>query len=378
MSKIYYIDPQSYNNLSVYDASLLGNIPDQEMVYYYSDLYQLSSLPDCTCRCYFHYSNYRCGLRKALSYAGSMLRVFCDAWRERPAVIHIQWIRLWYLDYLIAWLLRRRGIKIIFTAHNILPHVRRPSDFGQYQKYYRLVDGIIVHDNRTRLDLSSQMQVDLQKITVVHHGVLESQIPAEEAKARASELRKELDIRPGQIVFSCLGIQKAYKGTQEVVNVWASTPGLRDNPNCRLLIVGRKHDVDYVPVEGLPNVYTWDGMLSDLDFEAYLELSSVVLLTYRRISQSGLLFSAVNRCVPVLISDVGGMPEILDSGNIGWNMGALSEPELARWMQYLSEHPEEIEARRADKEAFLTIQHNYKWSVIGPQTSDLYHRIAKS
>lgn len=374
-TKIYYIDPQSYNNLSVYDFSLLNNVFGQEIVYYYSDLYQLPTLPKCENRCYFHYSNYKSGWKKALSYAWSMLKLFCDAWRERPAVIHVQWFRLWYVDYLFSWLLRRRGVRFVFTAHNILPHVQRPSDPKQYRKYYHLVDGIIVHDQRTREDLIAQMQVDASKVFVVHHGVLESQIPAVEVKRRAEDLKQELKILPGQVVFSCLGIQKAYKGTQEVVNVWAATPALRDNPNCRLLIVGRKHDVDYSPVEHLQNVYTLDGMLSDLDFEAFLELTSVVMLTYRRISQSGLLFSAVNRGVPSLISDVGGMPEVLSVGNVGWNMGLLSEPELARWMQYLSEHPEEIAARRKDRAAFHTILHSYDWSVIGAQTSKLYNTI---
>lgn len=370
--KVYYIDPQSYNNLSLYDYSLLSNVKGHQLRYYYSDLYQLQALPCDDCRCVFHYSNKRNNLLKALSYCMSMLRILIDVVSCRPDVVHVQWLRLWHVDYAFAWILRKIGIRVVFTAHNILPHVQRASDPKNYRKYYALVDRIIVHNSRTRDELAEQMQVERTKISVLFHGVFENFVDESAVGKRREALAQQLEIRPGQIVFACLGVQKPYKGTQEVVEVWASTPELRDNPDARLLIIGRNHGLDYTPLQACRNAYVLNEMVDDVDFEAYLELSSVVMLTYRRISQSGLLFSAVHRNVPVLVSDVGGLTEALAIGHIGWNIGSLSVEALREAMCRLVKNPDEIAQVRADKAEFDKICAAYDWRNIGTQTSEFY------
>lgn len=372
MCKVYYIDPQSYNNLSMYDHSLLSAVKGHEIVYYHNDLYQLPEMPQATCRNIFHYCHYSLGALKGLSYLWSVIRILYDAWRERPDVVHIQWIRLWKLDYWAAKILKKLGCRLVFTAHNILPHVRKKGDEVRYKQYYEIVDKIIVHTSRTRQELADMLQVDLGKIEVIFHGAMKSDVPDDLVERKAHELMQQLHIAPDTIVFSSLGVQKPYKGTEEIIKVWSSTPELRDNPKCKLLIMGRCHHIDYTPIASLPNVVAEDRMLSDEEFEAYLRLSSVVLLTYRVISQSGLLFSCVNRKVPVLISDVGGLPETLGFGNIGWNIGRLSVESLRNGMLRLATHPEEIAAVRANKAGFDKIKEVYSWSTIGEHTSALY------
>lgn len=377
MGKVYYIDPQSYNNLSTYDLSLLSAVKGHELVYYYSDLYQLPQLPAAVCRKRFHYSSKKLGVMKGLSYAWSIVRVLFDAWRERPEVVHVQWLRLWSLDYFVARMLKKMGCKVVFTAHNILPHVKRAGDEERYRKYYELIDKVIVHTSRTKQELVDMLHIDADKIEVIFHGAIDSNVPADVVERKAAELRLQLQIAPDTMVFSALGVQKPYKGINEVIEVWSTTPELRDNPKCKLLIMGRRHDIDYSPVASLPNVVAADRMLSDEEFEALLQLSSVVLLTYRTISQSGLLFSCVNREVPVLISDVGGLPEALGFGKIGWNIGVLSVEALRKGMLQLVAHPEEVEAVRMDSAAFENIRKNYSWTAIGTQTSQLYQHLCE-
>lgn len=375
MSKVYYIDPQSYNNLSVYDYKLLSHVQGHEIIYYYCDQYQLKDYPAKISRCRFHYNKYNNSLLKAISYFFTMVGIYIDVCRECPNIVHIQWIRLYYIDYMFAWLLKRRGTKVVFTAHNILPHVPSRFDHSHYRGYYSLVDSIIVHDHKTRDDLSFQMQVKKSKIHVIHHGILDTEVSELDLINRKNQLCKDLNITSDQLVFSCLGVHKPYKGTQEVVNVWSSTPELYSNPKCKLLIIGRRFNIDYSPVSSLNNVYILEKMVSDLDFEAYLSLSSVVMLTYHKISQSGLLFSAVNRGVPVMISEVGGMPEVLSVGKIGWNIGAMTEENLHRCLKTLIENPQEIEDCRNNKSAFMQVRKSYDWSSIGQCTSKMYASI---
>lgn len=369
--KVYYIDPQSYNNLSLYDLSLLKNVKDVKVTYYYSDLYQLEEFPNAQCKCRFHYSRKK-GVAKVCSYVWSICRIFFDVLMERPDVVHVQWIRIWHVDYLFAFLIRALGVKVVHTAHNILPHLRRRKDEFHYPKYYRLVDAVIVHNERTRQDMVRQMQVPLDKIHVIRHGVLQNPIPNDSVMKRSAELRKHLGFDAHTIIFSSLGVQKSYKGTDDVIKAWMGCPELRDNAMCHLLIGGRNHDIDYSQLEGCSNATTIESMLSDLDFEALLELTDVLLLPYRAISQSGLIFSAINRQVPVLVTDIGGLGEVLLQGNIGWNIGQPSVEELRRKMVWLVAHPEEIDFVRQQSSEFEKLQKVYSWEDIGSKTVALY------
>lgn len=376
MGKIFYIDPQSYNNLSMYDFSLLSAVKGHELVYYYSDLYQLKTLPSAVCRKRFSYSHRKSGILKGLSYVSSMLGIAYDVWRERPDVIHIQWLRLWHLDYLLLFFFQRCGCKVVFTAHNILPHITGPDDKSHYTKYYKHVDAIIVHNEGTRLDLSSQLGIDIAKIHVIRHGMFEPSFTEDEVENRSLELKQKFGLSSSTIVFSALGVQKPYKGIIEIVEAWSSSPMLSQSPHCHLLIAGRNHGIDYSPVSALQNVTIIDEMIPDLDFEAFLDLSSVVLLPYRKISQSGLLFSCINRERPVLITQVGGLPEALKIGEIGWNIGTLSVESLQRKMIELVENPQLIENVKSDTRAFDALRNAHDWDEIGQHTARLYSMIA--
>lgn len=370
--KVFYIDPQSYNNLSEYDFSLLSNVHGHDITYYYSDQYQLSTLPGYNNKCYFHYSTKKNSITKGLSYAWSIVRIAVDAIVSKPDIIHIQWLREWHIDYAFAIFMHFLGIRLIFTAHNILPHVIKPNDDKHYNKYYKLVDTIIVHNSRTREELAAQMNLDKNKIKVIFHGVFDSRINKFSVENRANELRKELCIKTSDIVFSCLGVQKPYKGTSLVVEMWAKNSEFYANPNIHLLIVGRMHGIDYTPIQDCSNVYILDEMISDLDFNAFLYLSSVVLLPYMKISQSGLLFSSVNSHIPVLVSDVGGLAEPLRYGQIGWNMGEPKIENLQKYMLKFIDNPDMIAEKKEHIEEFEKVRTVYSWKTIGIQTAKLY------
>lgn len=370
--RVFYIDPQSYNNLSVYDYSLLDNVHGHEVTYFYSDNYQCDHLPGQHQYCVFHYNSKSNVVAKGLSYVWSIIRILWQVITKRPDVIHVQWLRIWHLDYAFAWLSKKMGARLIFTAHNILPHTPKASDTPHFRKYYRLVDKIIVHNNRTRNELTEFAQVSPEKVKVILHGVFPSHVDNDAVQQAANAIKAHIGIKEGDTVFSCLGVQNKYKGTELVLRLWADTPALHNNPRCHLLVVGRNQNVDYSIAEGIANVFILNEMISDIDFEAYLQISSVVLLPYLNISQSGLLFSAVNAGVPTLVSDVGGLTEPLNYGKIGWNLQAPTIENLQEAVLYLLEHPEEIEHVRNDAAAFESVREVYSWEKIGEVTSLLY------
>ena len=380
MNTVFYIDPQSYNNLSVYDASLLSHVHGFNMVYYHNVLYQCDRVKGVDYRGVFRYRRDFTALRKVLSYGWSLFRIAFDAVRLRPQVVHIQWFRLWAVDSLLVLFLRLLGAKIVHTAHNVQPHDATPADGRHYRWFYRHCDTIIVHTERSLGELRAFLNLppDGQgcsglpsRLCVIPHGMLPLPVDEADVAQRVAELERQYQTQ-GRVVFTCMGMQNYYKGCDLVCQAWASRPELHDGGRCLLFMVGEVQNADLSPLMECPGVHIVDRMVSDLDFAAFMSLSSVTLLPYRRISQSGVLFTALQLGVPVLVSDVGGLTDPLRYGAVGWSIGEPSVQSLSDAMVYFAEHPTELSNCRKNQEAFAAVRSAFSWELIGEKTSQLY------
>ncbi len=373
MKKVFYIDPQSYNNLSIYDYSLLSNVHKPAVVYFYNANYQLADMPCSDSRKAFSYSGKK-SIAKGMSYAMSMLKIAFQAWRERPDVVHIQWFRLFAIDSLFVRFLHVIGAKIVFTAHNITPHHSSRRSIAQRAWYYSHVDAIIVHAERSKEELQERFAVAPSKVTVIPHGLLPSPADADAVRQRSDELRAQLGTA-SKTIFTSMGFQNYYKGIDIISEAWLSTT-LSTSNSCLLLVVGKVQDADVTALKGCSNVVIVDEVVSDVDFDAYLSLASVVLLPYREISQSGVLLTALQRGVPVVVADVGGLADPLRHADVGWNIGEASRESLSAVMLRLASHPEQLSEVRNNKEAFAKIREIYSWEHIGASTEALYKMVA--
>lgn len=376
---LFYIDPQSYNNLSMYDYSLLNPISDTHIVYYYNEQYQLPKLPGAEQYSIFNYSSKSGSLSKSWSYTKSIICILYKAIKEHPDIVHIQWIRLWIVDLLFVCLLRCFGIKIVYTAHNILPHNPKRFDRCKYYLYYHIISAIIVHTNNTKIKLAKHFNLKDSKINVIPHGILQNDVDYEVVLERQNVLQQQLGIKSSDIVFSCLGYQYAYKGVDLVAEVWRNTLGFNNSPNVHLLMVGKNRNVDPVVFDSIrdfSNVYILDEQIDDVDFDAYMRMSSVVLLPYKEISQSGLLFTAICAGVPTLVSNIGGLEDPMHYAQIGWSIGEPTYDNLLTAMTHLVGSPDEIRQVRENKEAFELVRSAYSWEKIAETTNQLYIKLS--
>ena len=141
-SCIFYIDQQSYGNLSVYDYSLLSRIDRSVEIHYFCNkLYDAGMLEqNIHYHKIFKYSGKQ-GLAKKVSYTLSVLQLLFFILLYAPKVIHQQWIKATFLDLMI-WKISKRffNTKIIYTAHNVLPHIGTVKSNEEYRKVYSLCD----------------------------------------------------------------------------------------------------------------------------------------------------------------------------------------------------------------------------------------------
>lgn len=362
----------SMRNLAMYDYGVLSNV-GMNVHYICSKYYDYTHVDhNIIQHNFFAYNKITNPALKMFSYVWSYIRIFFLIIDLKPLLIHIQWFKVPYFDYyyykLIKWLF---GVKLIYTAHNILPHNTGMKYLNIYRKAYTLFDGIIVHSENTKKELSSLCYISQDKIFVIPHGLLRMEYDDNTLKQNEVDYKKKYDIE-GKIVFASLGEQSPYKGIDLIADVWLNTPELRDNNSLKLLIVGRQKNVDLKDLMRVENAVVINQQISNEEFIYLLHHSDVYLLPYRKISQSGALFTALAECTPVLVSDAGGLAEPISVAQVGWVIKADSKEALRNQLLYLSKHYYEIRDIKGDKTKWETIHDKYGWKTISLQTSALY------
>lgn len=375
IKKLFFIDPQSYNNLATYDRSLLEEFKNYS-VYFFGNILYKEYVPD-NVKFFpiFSYSTKSTPILKAISYLQSLKRIIRMIGKEKPSHVHIQWLRLWELDFWFLKWLQKHDIKVIFTAHNILPHDSGNKYRQKYLKYYHTVDHIIVHTSDTRQKLITDFGLSPSKISVIRHGILDTTLDSNSSSICQLQLQAHLHIE-NKLVFSSLGFQSLYKGTDNIIEAWVSSEQLYNNADVILLIAGKNINVDYSKLSHINNVRIIDKMVTDTEFSALVNLSSVILLPYRIISQSGLLLTAISKNKPVIVSDAGGLAEPLEIAKIGWNIGSSSTDKLSKLMIYLSQHPDEVSTIANDSKSFNAVKAVYSWRHISAETEKVYDTLS--
>jgi glycosyltransferase involved in cell wall biosynthesis len=275
-------------------------------------------------------------------------------------IVHFQWLSVQPLD---VHLLPRRPL--VLTAHDLLPREPRPGQVRAQRRLYDAVDAVIVHSEYGREELLRSTGVAPEKVHVVHHGVFThlAEQPAEAA------LAPELAAVRGPVVLF-FGLLRPYKGVQTLLEAW------RDVHAAELWIVGRSRmDMERLRETAPANVRFVTRFVSDAELPAYFRRADAVVLPYRstdRFDQSGVLFTALAFGRPVVLTDVGGFPELAAAGAA--ELVPADDPEaLGAALARLIADPAARERLSAGARAAAVGA--YSWEHAARQTLAIYDRV---
>jgi glycosyltransferase involved in cell wall biosynthesis len=230
---------------------------------------------------------------KLAVHVADMLRARRRAERDAD-VAHFQWLAVQHVD---GRLLPR--IPTVLTAHDVLPREPRPGQRAAQRRLYDRVDAVVVHTEHGRARLV-ELGVEPGRVHVIPHGVLdhlagiEARMPPELA-----------DADPDRPVVLLFGLLRPYKGLDVLLEAWRGVAG------AQLWVVGAPRMALDELRAGAPAHVRWvTRFVSDAEAAAVFARASLVVLPYREIEQSGVLWTAVGLGVPVLASDVGGFAEV--------------------------------------------------------------------
>jgi glycosyltransferase involved in cell wall biosynthesis len=217
-----------------------------------------------------------------------------------PDVVHFQWLTVQPLD--VHLLPRRRPT--VLTAHDVLPREPRAGQLRAQRRLYERVDHVVVHSEHGRERLTGELGLDPARITVIPHGAFTH------LAGLTAALPPELpDPGPDVPVVALTGLLRPYKGIDVLLDAWrrfgADPPG-------ELWIVGLPRMP--IPTALPPGVRLVPRFVTDPELAAVLRRADLVTLPYREIDQSGVLYAALGLGRPLLLSAVGGFPEVAATG----------------------------------------------------------------
>jgi glycosyltransferase involved in cell wall biosynthesis len=209
-------------------------------------------------------------------------------------VVHFQWLPVQQLDGALL----PKDKPLVITAHDVLPREPRGGRKRQHaaqRRLYERADAVVVHSEHGRARLA-EMGIDAR---VIPHGAFD----------HLDDLKPIVPTEfndSGAPVIALVGLLRPYKGLDLLYEAWGD--GIDD---AQLWIAGMPR-MELPPAPHSAQVVP--RFLSDPELAGVLRRADIVVLPYREIDQSGVLFAALGLGRPLLLSDVGGFPEIADMG----------------------------------------------------------------
>lgn len=295
-------------------------------------------------------------------------------------VVHFQWLAVQYLDGLLLPTNRSAicagrstaGARrpLVLTAHDILPREAWPGQRAAQRRLYDRFDAIVVHSEHGRRRLTGELGVDERRVHVIPHGALTH--VADEGGGEAGEVvggagaETSTPFATDKPVVLFFGLLRPYKGVELLLEAW------RGIDDAELWIVGApRMDVSGLATDA-PGVRFVPRFVSDGELRRYFRRADLVVLPYREIDQSGVLFTALAFGKPMLLSDVGGFPEIAATG-AGRTFPAGDAAALHGALRELLDDPSARASMAAAASAAAAGP--YAWEGIARRTLALYEEL---
>jgi glycosyltransferase involved in cell wall biosynthesis len=258
--------------------------------------------------------------RKAVNLARYYVLLLWTTFRHRGGTFHFIGLlgsRIILLDGVVLplWFRLWAG-RYIHTAHNALPHSREKSRFFHlaYRWIYRFPHAIVAHTPQVARLLETKFGVQPGRITVISIG-LNEEVPA--SALSVSEARRQLNLPAGPIALF-FGKVEPYKGVDLLAEAW----GMVRAPAAQLVIAGLCPDSEYAgkirqAIAQSPRAASmrWqEGFVPNDVVAVWLRACDVVVLPYRHIYQSGVIFLCLRLGIPIVCTNVGSMSDYVDRG----------------------------------------------------------------
>jgi len=294
----------------------------------------------------------------------------------RVQVLHLHWLSGLYMGrYLtpLTWtrflfrlaLARRLGYRIVWTAHNILPHQTPfpPLHVAVRRWVMAQADAVIVHCEYGRRELLRQFP-RRGPVHVIPHGNYDGVHPCSITR---DEARAALDIEPNRFVYLLLGNIAPYKGIERFVEAFQAQKGTDEIA----LIAGRNRfpalvqRLEQTAAENL-RLRLYPRFIADNEVPRFLRSADVAVYCFEEVLTSGSVILTMTHSLPIIAPALGCLPELVTP-----EAGILYDP---RDPTALGETLRRIRGMNTTQmgQAARQIASTLRWDEIARRTAEVY------
>jgi D-inositol-3-phosphate glycosyltransferase len=325
--------------------------------------------------------------RKILRISMYYARLIHYAATAKPRIFHILWNNKFEIfdRTLLMLYYRFLGKKIVFTVHNVNEGKRDSRDTRlnrlTLRIQYRLANHIFVHTEKMKCELIEQFGVHRTQVTVIPFGI-NNAVPNTSLTPADAKRRLGLREEEGAILF--FGRITPYKGLEYLIAAFRRLLARREN--YRLIIAGKpdncegywraiREDIRDDVQKG--RMLLREGFIRDEETEVYFKAADVLVLPYRDIYQSGVLFLGHSFGLPALAADVGSFKDEIVGGKTGFVFSPEDPVDLTRAIEqyFASDLYADLNSRRREIRDYATERHS--WDVVRQMTMNVYTNLLR-
>lgn len=249
--------------------------------------------------------------------------------KSSPDLVILQWWHPYFAPcYRILAGVLGKKIPILFICHNVLPHESFPLDKQLTRAVLKKGRYYVVHAESDAEELLKLLpQADYKRNPLPVFNVFKSgNVTGEEARKMIGE---EQDAK----LLLFFGFVREYKGLKYLLKAMPLIK--RQTEKVKLLVVGSfaGDKEDYMRLlreEEIEDcVRVIDGYIPDNEIEKYFLACDLVVLPYVSATQSGIVQIAYGFEKPVVVTNVGGLPDVVKEGRTGYVVEPQSPQALA-------------------------------------------------
>ena len=248
---------------------------------------------------------------------------------------------------------------------------------------YRLADHIFVYTKKMKNELLEEFGVPEASVTVIRFGI-NNAVP--DTELTPDQAKQRLGIRGGERTILFFGNIAPYKGLDYLIAAFQRVVTRRGD--YRLIIAGRtKNGCEkyWAKIQQTISCGVNRGRIiqkieniPDEEIELYFKAADVLVLPYRHIFQSGVLFLAYRFGLPVIAADVGSLREDIIEGKTGSLFKRKDPIDLAQTIEtyFSGDLFEGLSGRRQEIRDYFKERHS--WDAVGQVTRNIYVELLRN
>ena len=272
----------------------------------------------------------------------------------------------------LCYVLRRFcNVKMVVLLHNLSSHESFFFEPLMKKVLQTSADGFLALSGTVSGDAGKSMP-DIPRMTLFH--------PVYEPVGKtptSMEARRRLNLDVNSPVLLFFGYVRYYKGLDTLLHAMPAI--LLKSPTLRLVVAGYFYEdlvkyqrlVDQLGIHDHVDIYP--GYVAPDQTGPYFAAADAVVLPYRSATQSGVVQLAYGYGVPVIVTPVGALPEMVRHGQTGWIARDTSSDGITAAVGEFLDCQDQLNAMRAAIGAFC---HEFSWESFAESAGSFLEAIA--